>query len=270
MIQYEGKIETQISPKINRESNFCFIILIYKFFLFLLGKLSNASTFYSLITKESEETKFDKTISGTINLNFNRKINSSSKFTCRKINLFSFDTKNKSYKSKDNKKQNCPNKKIKSKEKYELINTNNIKDVNIKPPPETPKKSDNNNNIKLKKNKKDNNSKIVNKDEKLNIESYSQNFNLSCMKKCPPKLPDMFNYEHNLQNKGRGTKSNCTYGQLSKGLIPNVFFGHWMVDCNQYYIGYSKKGKKNKKFFGSSATQRNKKKLLTIIYYAPL
>ena len=57
MIQYEGKIETQISPKINRESNFCFIILIYKFFLFLLGKLSNASTFYSLITKESEETK---------------------------------------------------------------------------------------------------------------------------------------------------------------------------------------------------------------------
>lgn len=270
MIQYEGKIETQVSPKIKRESNSIIIILIYKFFLFLLGKLSNASTFYSLITKESEETKFDKTISGTINLNFNRKINSSPKFSCRKINLFSFNTKNKSYKSKDNKKQKCQNKKVKSKEKYELINTNNIKDVNIKPPPETPKKSDNNNNIKINNNKKDNSSKIVNKDEKLNIESYSQNFNLSCMKKCPPKLPDAFNHEHNLQNNGIGTKSNCTYGQLSKGLIPNVFFGHWMVDSNQNYIGFRNKEKKKKKFFRSSATQRNKKKLLTIIYYTPL
>ena len=90
------------------------------------------------------------------------------------------------------------------------------------------------------------------------------------MKKCPPKLPDVFNHEHNLRNNGIGTKSNCAYGQLSKGLIPNVFFGHWMVDCNQSYIGFSKKDKKNKKFFRSSATQRNKKKLLTIIYYAPL
>ena len=269
MIQYEGKIETQVSPKIKRESKSYFIILIYKFFLFPLGKLSNASTFYSLITKESEETKFDKTISGTINLNFNRKINSSPKFTCRKINLFSFNTENKSYKSKDNKKQKCPNENIKSKEKYELINTNNIKDVNIKPPPETPKKNDINN-IRLKNNRKENLSKIVNKDEKLNIESYSQNFNISCMKKCPPKLPDMFNHEHNLQNNDIGTKSNCTYGQLSKGLIPNIFFGHWMVDCNQSCIGFMNKDKKNKKYFKSSATQRNKKKLLTIIYYAPL
>ena len=269
MIQYEGKIETQVSPKLKRESNYRIIILIYKLFLFLLGKLSNASTFYSLITKESDEPKNDKTTLGTINLNFNRKINSSPKFTCRKINLFFFNTENKSYKSKDNKKRKCPDKEIKSKEKYELIKTINIKDVNIKPHNETPKKNDINN-ITFKKTKKEKVSKIVNKEEKFNIESYSQNYNLSCMKKCPPKLPDVFKHKHNFDNNGIGTKSNCTYGQLSKGIIPNIFFGHWMVDCNQNYKGFRNKEKKNKNFFKSSVTQRNKKKLLTIIYYAPL
>ena len=40
------------------------------------------------------------------------------------------------------------------------------------------------------------------------------------------------NFENDLKHNNKWTKSNNTYGHLSKGKIPNIFFGHLMVDCN--------------------------------------
>ena len=90
------------------------------------------------------------------------------------------------------------------------------------------------------------------------------------MKKYPPKLPDLFNNEYGFQYNVKGTISSDTYGQLSKGIIPNIFYSHLMVGTNLTYIGF-RRGKNNiKNYFNLSTTQRNKKKLLTIIYFTPL
>ena len=140
------------------------------------------------------------------------------------------------------------------------ISVNNDKNILTLDTISNKSKNINNRDIICKKNPKTLNTKIVNNDTKINIESYSQNFNLSLMKKYPPKLPEMLNYEHDIQNKSKGKFFNTTHGQLSKGKIPNVFFGHLMVES---------KIKKNK-YVKSSATQRNKNKLLTILYYKPL
>lgn len=74
------------------------------------------------------------------------------------------------------------------------------------------------------------------------------------MKKLPPKIPDIYIHEYNL-NKNIKTK-NETYGKITKGTIPSVFFGHLMIE-------------KKQSITKSCITQRNKKKLLTIVYYAP-
>ena len=207
-----------------------------------------------------------------INLKFERSSNSAPKFPSRKINLIFLNIKKRSFKSKDNQKLKleCENPKSKSNSKNKLnlnklkqTNQNNIISIkNVKkfiPAPDTIKESGDKkflskNEAKVQK------SKIVNKEKKLNSELYSQSLNLSCMKKLPPKLPEVLNFETFMQNKSKGTKSIETYGQLSKGKIPNIFFGHLMVNCSI---------RKNR-YLRSSMTQRNKNKLLTILYYKPL
>ena len=189
-----------------------------------------------------------------------------------KINIIFIDIKKKSFKSKDYRKINFDKniQKAKSKKnKIDLININNINNNKINNSPvnntsfiparDTINESGNKNNIS-KNSTKTIKSKFVNKERKLKIELYSQNHNLSCMKKLPPKLPEALNFENNLENNIKWTKSNDTYGHLSNGKIPNIFFGHLMVDSNL----------RNNKYLKSSCTQRNKNKLLTILYYKPL
>ena len=129
-------------------------------------------------------------------------------------------------------------------------------------------KGHNNNNVINKKDNKD--VDIVNINKNVKLEMYTQNIDVSCMKKCPPKLPDLFNNEHGFHYNVKGAISSDTYGQLSKGIIPNIFYSHLMVGTNLTYIGF-RRGKNNiKNYFNMSMTQRNKKKLLTIIYFTPL
>jgi hypothetical protein len=132
-------------------------------------------------------------------------------------------------------------------------------------PPHGEKKNNNVGNSIYKTNKKSLETNVVNKDKKKFLESYSQNHDLICLKKNPPKLPEVFYHKHNLQNSEINSKNS--YGKLDRGTIPNIFFGHWMMECNKSNFGFE--GKKLKKYVKSSATQRNNKKLLTIVYYAP-
>lgn len=74
------------------------------------------------------------------------------------------------------------------------------------------------------------------------------------MKKSPPKLPELFYPEYDL-NKNKNPKKE-TYGDISECKVPNTFFCHLLT-------------KKEKKYIRSCMTQRNKKKLLTIVYYSP-
>ena len=100
------------------------------------------------------------------------------------------------------------------------------------------------------------------------MDSYSQNYNLLCMKKNPPKLPEVFYHKHNFKSSEIVVGTNSSYAQLNRGTIPNIFFGHLMVESNKFKIGFG--GKKLKHYIRSSATQRNNKKLLTVIYYSPV
>ena len=118
--------------------------------------MSNASTFCSFVTKESEETKATNSNMPLINLNFERATNSTPKFPSRKIKLLFLNIKKKSFKSKDNKelkpecektisKSNLKNKLIL--DKLKEINKNNITSVNKSnkfiPAPDTMKESKN-------------------------------------------------------------------------------------------------------------------------------
>ena len=121
---------------------------------------------------------------------------------------------------------------------------NNIKSVNIS------KKNNNNNNKKEIFNnaviiKDHKNSKIVN--NKKSKDDYSQIFDMSLMKKCPPNLPEIINYEQNFQN--------------GENKIPrlNIFFGHLMTKKKRY-----------KNYIKTSLTQRTKQKLIVYVYYKPL
>lgn len=239
----------------------------------LIGRLSNASTFCSFATKESDEGKPNNKTTVLINLNFERTSNSTPKCLTSKINLIFIDVRNKSFKSKDNKKIKCDIKKQKtnSKNKVNLINIKNannnndkinispVNKISVIPTPGIINESGNKNNS-FKNGEKIIKSKFVNKEKKLKIETYSQSLNLSCMKTLPPKLPEVLNFENDLKHNNKWTKSNNTYGHLSKGKIPNIFFGHLMVDCNL----------KNNRYLKSSCTQRNKNKLLTVLYFKPL
>ena len=249
--------------------------MLFNIFIFI-GRLSNASTFCSFIAKDSDEAKINNKIIFFPNSNKDKVSNSSPKLESIKIDLLFVNNKNKSVKSKDNKKTKCQNKKSKPKSK-EKIKYNNInicnstyknKKINNISTPEKMKKGHNYNNVINKKDNKD--VDIVNINKNVKLEMYTQNIDVSCMKKCPPKLPDLFNNEYGFHYNVKGAISSDTYGQLSKGIIPNIFYSHLMVGTNLTYIGF-RRGKNNiKNYFNMSMTQRNKKKLLTIIYFTPL
>ena len=98
--------------------------------------------------------------------------------------------------------------------------------------------------------------KPVKNENKKNLETYSQGKDtLKYLKINPPKLPNIYNHDYDLKNVDI-MSNNETYGKITKGTIPVVFFGHLMSE--------NKKSLKR-----LSTTQRNKKKLLTIIYYTP-
>ena len=80
------------------------------------------------------------------------------------------------------------------------------------------------------------------------------------MKKTAPKSPELFNHDYNFENKNDSLSSQ----KLNKGIIPSIFYNHFMVGTNnEYFLNY----KKN--YLKSSVTQRNKNKMVTIIYYSP-
>ena len=263
MIQYEAKKEIQkILEKPKEESNNISFNISNYLFLFL-GIPSNSSAFCSFITRESDETKANTTINPSINLNFIRLSNSSPKLSSRKINLCFLDIKSKTQKKTPNKlfKLNLYTKdktiKKETKEKENINKKNNITTLNNIPPHKEIKSCNNvDNSINNKTNKK------------AVLDSYSQNYNLLCMKKNPPKLPEVFYHKHNFKSSEIVVGTNSSYAQLNRGTIPNIFFGHLMVESNKFKIGFG--GKKLKHYIRSSATQRNNKKLLTVIYYSPV
>lgn len=257
MTQYKLEMEMQTSTrKMKRESN----SLLFKNIFFLnLGKLSDASTFCSYNAKESEDTMNKKSFTLLFNLNILRKSKSTLKITKRKSAILFLIIRNKTLKKDENTKIKLEKKKHKSKDKIILINT---KDIN---------KAENNiiqtkinNDINKRENNNINNTKFVkmnylNTGQKIKNEQYTQNCNISCMKKAPPKLPEMLSFRHDINSSSKGIFSNETYMKLSKGKIPNINFGHLLVDCRT----------KKKKYFNFTITQRNKNKLLTITYYKP-
>ena len=263
MIQYEAKKEIQkILEKPKEESNNISFNISNYLFLFL-GIPSNSSAFCSFITRESDETKANTTINPSINLNFIRLSNSSPKLSSRKINLCFLDIKSKTQNKTPNKlfKLNLytkdKTKKKETKEKENINKKNNITTLNNIPPHKEIKSCNNvDNSINNKTNKK------------AVLDSYSQNYNLLCMKKNPPKLPEVFYHKHNFKSSEIVVGTNSSYAQLNRGTIPNIFFGHLMVESNKFKIGFG--GKKLKHYIRSSATQRNNKKLLTVIYYSPV
>ena len=85
------------------------------------------------------------------------------------------------------------------------------------------------------------------------------------MKEIPPKLPDLFNYELNLNNKNNiNNNKNETFGKLNNERIPIIFNNHLMVNAN------NKKIMNNNKYFKSLVAHRNNNKILTLIYYSPI
>lgn len=271
MIQYEAKKEIQkILEKPKEESNNISFNISNYLFLFL-GVPSNSSAFCSFITRESDETKANTIINPSLNSNYTRLSNSSPKFTSRKINLCFLDIKNKSQNKTPIKlfKLNLYTKvktiKKETKEKEE----NNVKSINNIPPHKEIKCYNNvDNSVNKKSNKKTLETNIIIKNKKNVSDTYSQNYNLLCMKKNPPKLPEVFYHRHNFQSNEIVLGTNSSYAQLNRGTIPNIFFGHLLVENNMFKIGFG--SKKIKNYLRSSATQRNNKKLLTVIYYSPV
>ena len=102
-----------------------------------------------------------------------------------------------------------------------------------------------------------------NKENKIIIDLYGQNLDLSIMRERPPKTPEMFYNSFLLINKKILFKENNCYGAVKKDKLPNVFFNHFLLSDNKYK--FPNRYKYNK----ISITQRNKNKLLTIIYFSP-
>ena len=62
-------------------------------------------------------------------------------------------------------------------------------------------------------------------------------------------MPEIYNHNYDLKNIDI---INDTYGQIYKGKIPNIFFGHFFVSKEKTCL-----------------TQRYRKKLVTFLYYRP-
>ena len=220
MIQNELKLELHSSIKPIKER-----------------RLSNASTFCSSKEKESEEFNSDNTNKFLFSSRRNSKSYLKINIKRKNANFFDLDITPKTrFKSKDDKSIKSKKKKIKEEKQNKTKNITVI---------EKPKVSNIKNlNISSTKN-------VIRRNI---LDLYTQNFDLTCMKKQPPKLPEIFEHEHNISNKN--IFMNESYGQIHKGSIGNIFYNHLMT------FNYKKK-----KLIKTCLTQRNQKKLLTIIYY---
>ena len=98
------------------------------------------------------------------------------------------------------------------------------------------------------------------KAERIKIEQYTQTINMSCLKEIPPKVPEIFNHNYNLENINKAN----TYGVLNKEKVPIIFYNHLMLSSDKINFLQNKN-----KFFKTLITKRNKNKMLTIIYYTP-
>lgn len=122
------------------------------------------------------------------------------------------------------------------------------------------------NSIKINKyvNKKDIIKQKKKIDYNINNEGFTQNKDISCMKEEPPKFPELYNHEYDLDNHNiKYKKSNETFGKLNKGTIPIIFNNHLILNTQNKKIN-------DKKYFKSSITHRNNKKMITLIYYWPI
>jgi hypothetical protein len=99
---------------------------------------------------------------------------------------------------------------------------------------------------------------------KTKVEIFSQNIDaINIMKEKPPKIPELFYHDYNFGIK-LIEKSDETFGQLNREIIPVAFYNHLFINEE------SKKLVNNKnKYCRTSLTQRNKNKMLTVIYYSP-
>lgn len=101
---------------------------------------------------------------------------------------------------------------------------------------------------------------LIKKNEKNNVDLFTQNKNINCMAGRPPNIPSLYEHDYNLHSKN----INETYGELNKEIVPIIFYNHLMTERNNKNYSDNKKT-----YFKTSVTHRNKKKILTIIYYSP-
>ena len=245
----------------------------YHFYnLYILGniseeKISDKSTIYSISTKEIEEG------SANINTNKSNKFRIfhyySTKNILKKNKCYSFELKldkNKNLLKNNNTDiETNPTHKLSENKKFNFVDNNSYQKKNIC------KININNASIPVNTasihknvNKRDFITSKIKKTEISKNDIYTQNKNINCMKKVPPKIPELFSGEYNLDNKNIVNNSNGeTYVKLNKGKMPICFYNHLTINAN------NKKIINKKKLFKSSITYRNNKKILTLIYYSP-
>ena len=237
------------------------------------GKISDASTIYSLNSKDIDSDE----VKNNTNFTLENKKDKYKLFHCRSsifirnnlIHLpFESTNEKKCFSScfRLNKKISPNNININKINKFKL-NKININFVNKKEL-QNRENSKNKNNInsasipvnttKYKTISKTYKEKI--KIQKNKIDIYSQNKDISCMKKSPPKLPEIMEHCYNLKNKN-ALYTNKTYGKIINP-APISFYNHLMISENSKN-SYNKRNN----YFKTSFTQRNKKKMLTIVYY---
>ena len=242
-------------------------------------------------TKDMEEQKINTTISPISNIKNSSYLKCSSSkniFKLNKLIYLDFDDKlnyRKKYNSKEkflyneNKNVNYNINRIKDAKKVikacevkinNFINNKTIDSVNNKLKnkinnlsiPVNPIPNSHNKENYISKQKQSLKLKAIS--NKTKVEIFSQNIDaINIMKEKPPKIPELFYHDYNFSIK-LIEKSDETFGQLNREIIPVAFYNHLFIK------GESKKLVNNKnKYCRTSLTQRNKNKMLTVIYYSP-
>lgn len=99
-----------------------------------------------------------------------------------------------------------------------------------------------------------------NDSKKTICNDYNCVYDLSILRKEPPKITKALNSNINLINKDEFISSNNHYGKIMKDTVPNAFYNHLIMgDIFDY-----------KEIIKTCSTKRNKGKLLTLIYYNTL
>lgn len=122
-------------------------------------------------------------------------------------------------------------------------------------------KSSKDENDRDKKEKNKNNNSIV----------YGQSYDLSILRKVPPKIRYLHNNNYNICNKETFSKKNEFYGEIKNELIPNVFYNHSMIKISKENFENipTNVQQKKLKYINVSNTKRFSGKLITISYFSP-